>query len=135
MTNQTFSNGYALLIGIGADLPVTVQDATALHNILIYPGKAAYSKEQVVLLTETSATRLKILAAFDSLIEQVSHNPEATVIVYYSGHGVKINSPDGEKYFLVPYGFKMNNLEDTAISGKEFTEKIEAINARNIMSG
>ncbi len=27
MTNQTFTNGYALLIGVGADLPVTVKDA------------------------------------------------------------------------------------------------------------
>ncbi|WP_293087394.1 hypothetical protein [Okeania sp. SIO3B5] len=77
MTNQTFSNGYALLIGIGADLPVTVQDATALHNILIDPSKAAYSKEQAVLLTETSATRLKILAAFDSLAELYSSLAQA----------------------------------------------------------
>ncbi len=26
MTSQTFANGYALLIGVGADLPVTAQD-------------------------------------------------------------------------------------------------------------
>ncbi|MEH2457552.1 hypothetical protein [Nostoc sp.] len=35
MTNQTFTNGYALLIGVGADLPVTVKDATAIRDILI----------------------------------------------------------------------------------------------------
>ncbi|WP_277926201.1 MULTISPECIES: hypothetical protein [Nostoc] len=28
MTNQTFTNGYALLFSVGADLPVTVKDAT-----------------------------------------------------------------------------------------------------------
>jgi len=87
VTTQTFSNGYALLAGIGADLPVTVNDATALYNLLIDPSCAAYSTEQVALLTETSATRQQILAAFDRLIEQISQNPEATVIVYYSGHG------------------------------------------------
>ncbi|MCW5316734.1 hypothetical protein GTQ43_23830 [Nostoc sp. KVJ3] len=35
MINQTFTNGYALFIGISADLPVTVKDATAIRNILI----------------------------------------------------------------------------------------------------
>jgi hypothetical protein len=42
MTNQTFTNGYALLIGIGADLPVTVKDATAIRDILIDGDRAAY---------------------------------------------------------------------------------------------
>ncbi|MEI1375358.1 hypothetical protein PQG02_24790 [Nostoc sp. UHCC 0926] len=35
MTNQTFTNGYALLIGVGADLPITVKYATAIRDILI----------------------------------------------------------------------------------------------------
>jgi len=132
--NQTFSNGYALLVGIGADLPVTVKDATALYNLLIDPGRAAYSTEQVALRTETSATRQQILAAFDQLIERVSQNPEATVIVYYSGHGGRIEGLDGSpEYFLVPYGFDWSRVADTAISGREFTEKIEAINARKLV--
>lgn len=134
MTNQTFSNAYALLVGIGADLPVTVKDATALYNLLIDPSHAAYSKEQVVLLTETSATRQHILASLDWLIEKVSQNPEATVVVYYSGHGGSIESLDGKsEYFLVPYGFDRNIVADTAILGREFTEKIEAIKARKLV--
>jgi hypothetical protein len=134
VTTQTFSNGYALLAGIGADLPVTVNDATALYNLLIDPSCAAYSTEQVALLTETSATRQQILAAFDRLIEQISQNPEATVIVYYSGHGGRIESLDGSpEYFLVPYGFDWSTIADTAISGREFTEKIEAIKARKLV--
>lgn len=51
----------ALLIGVGADLPVTVEDAIALHNILIDPNRAAYPPAQVTLLTETAATRQNIL--------------------------------------------------------------------------
>lgn len=134
MTNQTFSNGYALLVGIGADLPVTVKDATALYDLLIDRSHAAYSTEQVALITETSATRSQILAAFDQLIERVSQNPEATVIVYYSGHGGPIEGLDGKsEYFLVPYGFDWSRVADTAISGREFTEKIEAINARKLV--
>jgi hypothetical protein len=37
VTNQIFTNGYALLIGVGADLPITVKDATALRDVLINP--------------------------------------------------------------------------------------------------
>jgi hypothetical protein len=134
VTTQTFSNGYALLVGIGADLPVTVKDATALYNLLIDPGRAAYSTEQVALRTKTSATRQQILAVFDQLIERVSQNPEATVIVYYSGHGGRTEGLDGaSEYFLVPYGFDRSRIADTAISGREFTEKIEAINARKLV--
>ncbi|MBC1221193.1 hypothetical protein GNF10_03330 [Nostoc sp. UCD121] len=35
MSKQNFKNGYALPIGVGADLPVTVKDATAIGDILI----------------------------------------------------------------------------------------------------
>ncbi|MFS0514491.1 hypothetical protein ACEYW6_07150 [Nostoc sp. UIC 10607] len=44
MTNQTFTNGYALLIGVGADLPVTVKDATAIQDILIDSDHADRNK-------------------------------------------------------------------------------------------
>ncbi len=131
MTSQTFANGYALLIGVGADLPVTVQDATALRDVLVDPNCAAYPPAQVTLLTEAAATRQQVLAAFDQTIAQVNQNPEATVIVYYSGHGGRIQSTDA--YFLVPYGYDPSQRAATAIAGLEFTEKIEAIKARKLV--
>lgn len=82
-----FSHGYGLLIGVGNDLPITVEDATALFKLLVDPDYAAYPQEQFALLTEDGATCARILAAFDQLIEQTRKEPEATVIVYYSGHG------------------------------------------------
>lgn len=131
MTNAIFTNGYALLIGVGADLPVTVKDATALKNVLIDPNRAAYPPEQVTLLTETSATRQNILAAFDQIITQVDQNPNATAIIYYSGHGG--NTQKNNEYFLVPYGYNSSQRAETAISGLEFTQKIEAIAARKLV--
>ncbi|WP_392534896.1 caspase domain-containing protein [Nostoc sp. C117] len=131
MTNQRFTKGYALLIGIGADLPVTVKDATAIRDILIDPNRAAYPPEQVTLLTETSATRQNILAAFEQIIAQVNQNPDATVIIYYSGHGGRIQRTN--EYFLVPFGYDPSQRADTAISGLEFTQKIEAITARKLV--
>ena len=131
MTNQTFSNGYALLIGVGADLPVTIKDATAVSDVLIDPSRAAYPLKQVQLLTETAATRQNILDAFDQLIAQVNQTPDATAIVYYSGHGGRIKST-GE-YFLVPYGYDPDRRAETTISGTEFTQKIEAIKAQKLI--
>ena len=131
MTNQLFANGYALLIGVGDDLPVTVKDARALQDVLIDPSRAAYPPEQVALLTEGSATRQQIFAGFDRLIEEVSQNPKATAIVYYSGHGGYIKSTN--EYFLVPYGYDPSQRTETAISGLEFTQKIEAIQAQKLI--
>jgi hypothetical protein len=134
MTQGTFSNGYALLIGVGADLAVTVKDATALWDVLVAPTRAAYPPEQVELLTQGKATRKEILEAFDRLIVRVNQNPDATVIVYFSGHGGRITSLNNPaEYFLVPYGFDWNHRTDTAISGAEFTQKIEAIRAKKLV--
>jgi uncharacterized caspase-like protein len=131
MTQTIFSNGYALLIGVGADLPVTVKDATALRDVLVNPNRAAYPQEQVKLLTEKNADRPTIIDAFDSLIERVNQNRNATVIVYFSGHGVQLKSTN--EYFLVPYGYDGRSRADTAISGLEFTQKIEAIKSRKLV--
>lgn len=131
MTNQKFTNGHALLIGVGADLPITVQDATAIKDVLIDPNRAAYPPQQVTLLTETAATRQNILAAFDNIISQINQNPDATVIIYYSGHGGRIQRTN--EYFLVPYGYNPSQHFATGISGLEFTQKIEAITARKLV--
>jgi hypothetical protein len=129
-----FSPGYALLIGIGADLPVTVQDAQAFYDVLIAPDRAAYPPEQTELLTEAEATRTHILKAFDRLAKRANSDPQSTAIVYYSGHGGRIKR--GRKppeYFLVPYGCDPAKLQTTAISGLEFTKKIEAIKSRKLL--
>lgn len=133
MDGSTFSNGYGLIIGVGADLPVTVKDATALHKVLVDKSRAAYPSEQVELVTKEAADREGILGAFDRLISQVNKDPESTVIIYYSGHGAKLERlgqpPD---YFLVPHGYDPSRLE-TLVTGHEFTSKIEAINARKLV--
>lgn len=131
---KTFDNGHALIIGVGADLPVTISDATALRNVLIAPNRAAYPSDQVELLTEAKANRQEILQAFDRLIERANRTSDATVIIYYSGHGGRIVSNGKPKdYYLVPYGYNPRNRPETAISGGEFTSKIEAIDTKRLI--
>jgi hypothetical protein len=134
MADLGFTDGYALIIGVGADLPITVQDAQALHDVIVDPNRAAYPPHQVDLLTEASADRHGVLAAFDRLIERVEHNPDATVIVYFSGHGGRIeHAHEPPEYFLVPYGYDPSRRAETAVSGLEFTRKVEAIQARKLV--
>jgi Caspase domain len=128
MTDRTFNNGFALIIGIGADLPITIQDATALYNLLINPDRAAYPPNQTTLLTETNATREKILIALDHLSDQTSQNPNATVIIYYSGHGA--HTPNTNNYFLIPND---HFTSQQSITSQEFTKKIEAIQAQKLI--
>ncbi len=131
---ELFTAGYALLIGVGGNLPVTVADATALNDLLIDQNHAAYPRRQVKLLVEAEAHREAILAAFDQLIEQVNNETDATVIVYYSGHGGRIERAGEEaEYYLVPHGYDASRRKETAISGAEFTQKIEAIKARKLL--
>ena len=128
MAEHIFDSGYALLIGVGADLPVTVKDATALHKLLIDPVRCAYPSDHVEFLIESDATRANILAALDRLDRRVMDGPDATVIIYFSGHGVE--SPD---YYLLPYNYDLSDLPGTCLSGAEFTERLEALHAQKLL--
>jgi hypothetical protein len=127
--NGTFFDGFGLLVGVGADLADTVTDATGLYNVLVNPKRAAYPSENVQLLTEDKAKRQNILDGFDKLIKQSKEKSIETAIVYFSGHGGKI----GNEYYLAPYGYNNSLPKQTLISGKEFSDKIDAIKAKKLI--
>lgn len=129
--NKLFSQGYACIVGVGGDLRTTVNDAVGLADILKNPERCAYPPEQVHVLTKEQAKREDVLAALDRLAQ--SATPDSTVIVYFSGHGYKVVSPIGEKYYLMCFGYDQNKLYQTAISGEEFAAKLQAISARKLL--
>jgi len=147
--NLTFDNGYALLIGIRygqfenttlneAVLEGTLNDVRDLKSHFTNPRKAAYKPENVIALTEGKATTKGILDALDDLACKVENDPDATVILYYSGHG----ETNGTDYFLVPYDFdaqlwvnsqaKQYN-PNTVILSNTFAEKVAAIKAKKLL--
>ncbi len=137
MTNAVFQNGYAFLIGVGRDLPQTVEDVTALQKLLTDPTRSAYPPEQVIVLTEAEATRNNILNKLDEFINKVNQNPDATVIIHYSGHGARIaqglNKQTTDKYYLIPSDYNSVLFKSTTITGLEFTNRIEAIKAKKLI--
>lgn len=120
-----FDHGYALVVGVGADLKVTVDDAKAVYEILTDKNRCGYKLENVRLLTEKEAARDDILAGLDWLADQASKDIDAAVIIYFSGHGGMMPT-----YHLVPNGYNSTNLASTAISGVEFTQKLKSINSK-----
>jgi hypothetical protein len=132
--SKLFTDGYGLIIGVGGNIPITVDDAVGLHAILTNPDRAAYPAGQVKLLTETAANRNSILQAFDELAAQVKKKPNATVMIYYSGHGGEVMSAGKpSQYFLVPNDYDPSDFANTAITGEEFIKKIRAIKAKKII--
>lgn len=126
-----FTHGHALVIGVGADLPTTVDDARGLADILNNPERCAYPPEQVQVLTGEQATRDSILAALEHLAQTASE--QATVIVYFSGHGYRATSSMGEAYYLMPHGYDAQRLAQTAISGDEFARRLRAVPAQKLV--
>jgi uncharacterized caspase-like protein len=128
---KKFTNGHALIVGVGADLPCTIKDAEGLAEILKDEERCAYPPEQVHLLTEKNANRESVLMTLDKLAK--STNDESTIIIYFSGHGHQVMTTTGDSYYLMTHGYDMSHLYNTAISGAEFTEKLTAIPAKKIL--
>ena len=125
---ETFQHGYALVVGIGGDLPITVQDACGVAEILRDQKRCAYPEQQVHLLTGEKAQRDAVLSGLDLLANQAQADQDATVIVFFSGHGIEV--PD---YYLLPYAYNLVDLPGSAISSQEFTRKLKAIESRKLI--
>ena len=126
---SNLQNAHALLIGIGNDLPVTVHDATAIHNILADQSLAGYNPENINLVTGKDATRKGILDAFDLLISRIDE--DSSVFLFYSGHG-GLYEP-WNQFYLVPNNFDPEEYETTWVKAEELKEKISAINSKKLV--
>jgi hypothetical protein len=123
----------ALVIGVGADLPCTVQDANGIGKYLTDPQRCGFKPSNVAVLTEAKAHAKAVLAALDDLAKEAV--PESTVIVYFSGHGyTRQDENTGDTgYWLMPFGYDLNKLKDSAISGRVFSQKLAAIQAKRLL--
>ncbi|NND09833.1 MAG: hypothetical protein HKN96_01360 [Flavobacteriaceae bacterium] len=139
-------NAYAILIGVGDDLPDTVKDAEAIHSILSDENFAGYDPKNIYLLTNQKADRKGILEAFDDIIKKSDEN--SSIMLFYSGHGGNYSEntfleaqgeplkPDEENrqfYYLVPNGFDPEKYEETWVKSEELREKIAQINSRRLV--
>lgn len=114
-------------------LPVTVNDMQALRRTLVDPNLCAYPNDDqhVRLLHDQTAHRQAILEGLTWLKEQATTDPEATVIVYYSGHGWLETTSD--RYHLIPHDFDAYDWRDTALSADDFNQALHQIPAKRLL--
>lgn len=134
MTEQ-FDNGYAVIIGVNESmipnlaLPTVAADVRAVHDVLIHPERCAYRADNVRLLMGADSTRANIMAALDWLREKTAADPNATAVLYYSGHG----AVDGGNYYLIPYDVDYGTIYSDAIPAEEFNGRVSATHARRLL--
>ncbi len=129
-------NFFALIIGVGGDLPATVADATAIYELLSDPQKGGFTKENIELLTEEKASKQHTIAALDRIVARSMATAHSTVLIYYSGHGLKIpreEDPQIFDFYLKTSGADRTRKEETMLSGNIFSEKINLIAAEKIL--
>ena len=136
--SDLFTHGYALLIGVGntADprysLPVTVKDAQALKAVLTDANFCAYpnSPDRVRLLQNQGATHSAILDGLDWLKKCAEADPDATIVIYYSGHGTFDLASNA--YYLLQHDFDRQAIPQTALSAETLSEKLRKIKAKRL---
>lgn len=136
--SDLFTHGYALLIGVGNtvapgwSLPVTVKDAQALKSVLTDANLCAYpnDKDHIRLLHNQGATRSAIVDGLDWLKECADADPDATIVIYYSGHGMV--ELDSSAYYLFQHDCDPEAIPDTALSAQTLSEKLGKINAKRL---
>ena len=137
---ELFEHGYALLIGIGESaypkwsLPVTVKDAQALHSILIDPNFCSYpnDRQHIRLLHDRHSTKNNIFEGLAWLKNCAAEDPEATVIVYYSGHGWL--DEDAGQYHLIQHDVEPFDIPNSAIVADFFATALRQIEAKRLLA-
>ncbi|ABX07753.1 peptidase C14 caspase catalytic subunit p20 (plasmid) [Herpetosiphon aurantiacus DSM 785] len=130
----TFDHGYALLIGVGThhhpaySLPVTANDAHAIQRILSDPRWCAYPTAHIRLLCNEAATTDAVLDGFAWLTACAQRDPQATIVVYYSGHGGRNEETD--TYCLLPHDA---TTATSRLSTATLSAALDAIPAKRLL--
>jgi hypothetical protein len=126
-------NFYALIVGVGGNgFDETVKDAEAIRDVLTTQG--AYNSINTFFLTENKSTKDNIIQAFDKIITKTEETEDATVFIYYSGHGQRYETTSNNfNYYLRTFGADDNNKEQTMLNGDVFSDKVDKIKANRML--
>jgi uncharacterized caspase-like protein len=136
---EAFPHGHALLVGVGQcsyapwSLPVTVKDVKAVREALTDPSLCGYSDDQdhVRLLHDQQATGPAILDGLRWLRDRAAADPDATAVVYYSGHGWL--DPATGRYFLIAHDVIPHDIPGSAVKAEAFTGALRDVKARRLL--
>jgi hypothetical protein len=131
-----FDKGHALVIGVGSyehmpnkNVPITVEDAIEVAEVLGNQRYCGYPPEQVTLLHDETATREGIEAALDQMASDLTEDD--TFLLFFSGHGEY--GEDG--YYLTTYDTRITEgkvMSGSGVHEKALLERIRAIKAKRV---
>ncbi|MCL4506602.1 MAG: caspase family protein [Chloroflexi bacterium] len=133
-----FTQGYALVLGIAnytgvRPLPETVlKDARDVAALLQQPDRAGYPADHVKLILDRDATKQAILDGLAWLAGAAGGG--ATALVYYSGHGGRLESGPNAGNYLIPVDTRLDAIRETAIGSDELTAALRAIHADRLVA-
>ncbi|GAA5526615.1 caspase family protein [Herpetosiphon gulosus] len=128
-------NNLALLIGVGKNKtesfkPLPVQnDIEALKSALSDRDVGGYQPEAIQCLVDQQATIPAIERQLIWLAEQAQAEPDATIFIYYSGHGAY---DDHDRYYLINYE-ATTDLAASAFSAQRLMELLKNINSQRVV--
>lgn len=137
--SNIFEHGYALIVGVDANqiprlaLPAVAKDVQAIYDVLVHPDRCAYNPENVKFLKGDQSTRDNILDGLYWLQGKVKGDPEATAVIYYSGHGMVDKATD--QYYLIPYNIsELSRIRQFALKAEDLTTEISAVQAKRMLA-
>lgn len=134
-----YPHGYAVVVGIAdyhwsvGPLSVSVlNDARDVADLLRDPDRCGYPEEQVKLLLNGEATHKRMLAALDWLVARTAA-PEATAIVYFSGHGFRQRTRQGEFTYLAAQDARLDTHRTAGfVTAAELMGRLRAMKAHRL---
>jgi hypothetical protein len=132
-----FERGRALLVGVASYARVSrlpecvLNDARDLATLLQSPTRGGYLDTNVELLLDQHATAERFRLGLRRLAEEA--HPDDTVIVFFSGHGLRRIDGDRPEAYLLPIDYDSRDLARTALSATELTRLLAAIRARRLV--
>ncbi len=124
----------ALIIGINkyknvSPLSHAANDANSIAEIL--KNKFNFVKEEIIILSDETATKDNIVKQFHSFT-QTNTDPDDKLLIFFAGHGHTITGNRGEIGFLVPVDGTPANTS-TLIRWDDLTRNAELIRAKHIL--
>lgn len=132
-----FTQGHALVIAIAnyanvTSLPLAVlNDAHDIESVLTAPSHCGYLPGNVTTLVDAQATLNAISTALHELAARVKG--EDTVIIFFSGHGARLQTPDGPTSSLVPVDARIDDLNSTTLLEAHLSSALSRIAAKRLV--
>src|SRR5262249_2371248 len=134
----SFSNAHALIVGIADYQHINklpqVKDARDVAALLVDPAYCGYRPDNVQTLLDGQATREAVRQGLANLAAR--SDKESTVLMYFSGHGGRLEAGPNAGEYLLPVETVYPSDEDlarTAIPSAEVTEALTRIKARKLL--